>query len=80
MALSPSHRLQVTQDFMETEGSLPFWQESSNPLCHINPVYFTQTLSLSSILTLSSHQRLGLTNGLFLSDFSTKILYACEPG
>jgi hypothetical protein len=35
----------------------------------------SQPISLRPIPTLSSHQRLGLPSGLFLSDFPTKILY-----
>jgi hypothetical protein len=63
---------------METEGSLPHWQEPTtcpypqpdrSSLC-------PHPTSLNSILILSSHICLGLPSGLLRSDFFTKTLYA----
>jgi hypothetical protein len=45
-------------------------------LSQINPVPTTHPISLKSILTLSTHLRLGLRSGLFPSGFPTNILYA----
>ncbi|KAJ4434653.1 hypothetical protein ANN_23218 [Periplaneta americana] len=66
--------------FKEPGGSLP---PSHKPaigsfLSKINPIssLTSYPTSLKSILILSSHLRLGLTKGLFLSDLPTNTLYA----
>jgi hypothetical protein len=70
----------ISQNFIETDGSLPCSQESSAGvpiLSQIYPVPTTPTcLSLRSILILFSHLRPGLPIGPFPSDFSTKILHS----
>jgi hypothetical protein len=63
---------------MKPEGSLPFSQEHSTGLCpepdkfnpRPHPIY------LWYVLILSSNLRLGLSSGLFPSDFRNKTLYA----
>jgi len=62
---------------MEHKGSLPCLQE---PATALNPeqmptVHNLRTYCLRYILILSSHLRLGLPCGLFLSDVPTKIVY-----
>jgi hypothetical protein len=67
------------QHFMEPEGSLPCSQEPPKVpiLNQIDPVYTIPLyICLRSILTLSTHQRLGLPSGLFPSGFPTNVLYA----
>ena len=44
-------------------------------LSRLDPVHTPTSTSWRSILMLSSHLRLGLPNGLFLSGFPTKTLY-----
>jgi hypothetical protein len=62
----------TSQHFMECEGSLPCSQEpSTGPYPEpdqSSPYHFTTSLS--------THLRLGLPSGLFLSGFPTNILYA----
>jgi hypothetical protein len=48
-------------------------------LSQVNPLHTPQPMSLRSILIPSSHLRLGLSSGLFLSGFHTKILYTFLP-
>jgi hypothetical protein len=48
-------------------------------LSQINPVHASHSIFWRSILILSSHQNLGLTNGFFPSSFPTKTLYAPFP-
>ena len=63
---------------MEPEGSLPHSQEPATRL-YPEPDRSSSCphpTSLSSVLILASHLRLGLPSGLFPSDFPTKILYA----
>jgi hypothetical protein len=55
---------------MKPEGLLSCSQE------HINPVHTTLFYFSKIHFNLSSHVRLGLPSGLFLSGFPTKILYA----
>ena len=63
--------------FMKPDFSLPPLQKILPvPIgSQINPVQVPHPTSWSSILILSSHLRLGLSNGLFPSDFPTKTLY-----
>jgi hypothetical protein len=63
---------------MEPESSLPCSQEpstgpypESDESSPYDPIYFFKTLPV-----LPCHLRLGLPNGLFLSGFPTKTLYA----
>lgn len=44
-------------------------------LIHMNPMHTLKTLFLKSTFILSSHLRLGLSNGFFPSSFWTKVLY-----
>jgi hypothetical protein len=63
---------------MEPEGSSPCSQEPSNgpyPVPDQSNLYHP-TLSISSILILFAHLRLGLPSGLFPPGFATNILYA----
>jgi hypothetical protein len=65
----------VSQHFMEPEGSIPNSQELSTcsyPIQSTSP----HPTSPRSILTLSTHLRLGLPSGLFPSGFPTNNLYA----
>jgi len=62
---------------METEGSLPCWQQPVHYPTH-EPDQFSQRphpVSWRSILILSSHVRLGLPSGIFPSRFLTEALY-----
>jgi hypothetical protein len=65
--------------FMEPEGSLPYLQEpATGP--YLDPDESIpqppSLFSVTSILILSSYLRPDLPNGLFTSDFPTKILHA----
>ena len=63
---------------MEPEGSLPHSQVPATcpyPEPARSSPYPPHPNSWRSILILSSHLRLGLPNGLFPTDFSTKTLY-----
>jgi hypothetical protein len=64
---------------MEREISLPCSQEPSTglyPEPDRSSLYHPIIFLLSSILILSTHQRLDLPSGLFLSGFRTNILHA----
>jgi hypothetical protein len=63
--MEPEDSLQCSQE--PTTGFYPEPDESNQ---------HPQTIYLRSILILSSHVRLGLSNGLFSSGFPTKISYA----
>jgi hypothetical protein len=68
----------TSQHFMKPEGSLPCSQQPSTAP-YSEPDRSSQylpILSLWSISILSTHVRLGLPSGLFLSGFPTNILYA----
>ena len=67
---------EIPRIFMEPEGSLPHWQASAT--CpYPGPAQSSpHPTSWRSILILSTHLRLGLPSGLFLSCFPTKTLYA----
>jgi hypothetical protein len=61
---------------MEPEGSLPRSQEPSTGPYPEPDQSNSYPISLRSILILSTHLRLGLLSGLFLSGFPINILYA----
>jgi hypothetical protein len=66
----------------EPEGSSPHSQQPAND-SYPEPVESTphtpKPISLRSILIPSSHLRLGLSSGPFLSGFPTKTLYTFLP-
>jgi hypothetical protein len=64
------------RDFMEHVSSLPCIQESStSPYPEPDQSNLYHPISLSSILILYTHLRLGFPSGLFPSGFPTNILY-----
>jgi hypothetical protein len=67
----------TSQHFIEPEGSVPCSQEPSTGSClepHQSNSY--HSISLTSILILSIHLRLGLPSGLFPTGFTTYILFS----
>jgi hypothetical protein len=84
MELSPSREAvsrSATQEFHKIlcNPKVQYSIHNSSQVVHIlsqiNPVH-TTPFSLSSIIILSSHIRLGLPSGVLPSDFFTNILYA----
>jgi hypothetical protein len=69
--------LKSFQHFMEPEGLIPCSKEhSTGPYPEKIQSTPSHSIPQRSILILSIHLRLGLTNGLFPSGFPTYILYA----
>jgi hypothetical protein len=71
------HLLKKFPAFYGTQGSSPCSQEpSTGPYPEPDRSSPCHPIHLRSISILSTHLRLGLTSGLFPSDFPTNILYA----